>query len=109
MTQEEKDEGEGMRKDEGGRDEGKGRRKGKREETRWGWGGEEGREGGEVGKHANNKLKGLRIAPSESNAWPLTVKSVTLISARKYVCSTHFWLTVTVLTPARVWGDGLSG
>ena len=78
-----------MRKDEGGRDEGKGRRKGKREETRWGWGGEEGREGGEVGKHANNKLKGFRIAPSESNAWPVTVKSMTLISARRYACSTH--------------------
>ena len=98
-----------MRKDEGGRDEGKGRRKGKREETRWGWGGEEGREGGEVGKNRSNKLKGLRIAPSESNAWPVTVKSVTLILQEVTHARRTFWLTVTVLTPAGVWGDGLSG
>ena len=55
-----------------------------------GMGRRRGKGGRRGGKNGNNKLKGLTIAPWESNAWPVTVKSVTLISARSYACSTHF-------------------
>ena len=41
-------------------------------------------------RSSNNKLKGLRIAPSESNAWAICVEVMTSISARGVAFSTAF-------------------
>ena len=43
-------------------------------------------------RSSNNKLKGLRIAPSDSNAWPVRVTCKSPISARGYAFSTLFLL-----------------